>query len=168
MPTCSHSQHITVCDKSSGCYAFGHPTRSCVTCSEKGGNMRTVWTQSAHIYSFYFNCFQKHYLTHLRLWLRLGLGLKYMAGTCVTGWSVILLDYIHNRARVIGTRKVTFSVPMGRLGMWQIVGYVTRWEWDCSLIYLSWMWRVNSHSHINFIIALDKVCLKIHLEICFL
>lgn len=32
------------------------------------------------------------------------------------------VQYIHNPAHIIGMQKVTFRVPVGRLGMWQIVG----------------------------------------------
>lgn len=58
----------------------------------------------------------------IRLLLRLGLGLEYMAGTCLSVGSVILLDFIPNLEHIIGMKKVTFRVPMGRLGTWQIVG----------------------------------------------
>lgn len=56
----------------------------------------------------------------LGLGLRLGLGMQYTAGMCVT--AGVLFDFIHNPARIIGMRKVTFRVPMGCLGMGQIVG----------------------------------------------
>lgn len=48
--------------------------------------------------------------------------MEYTAGTCVTTGSVILLDSIRNPARIMATWKITFRVPMGCLGTWQIVG----------------------------------------------
>lgn len=65
--------------------------------------MRTVWNEPRDLHLFYIliiNRFGKHYEIQLRLWLMLGLGLKYTAGACGTTTSFILLDSIHNLEHV--------------------------------------------------------------------
>lgn len=66
-------------------------------------------------YVLIVNNFGKHRLIGLRLWLRLGLGLEWTAGACVTAVSGILLDSTENSEHVIKTPKGTFLVTMRRL-----------------------------------------------------
>lgn len=100
--------HMIPCDKSSVLHFQSPNTFLCYAFET-----RTIWIESTHVHLFYFfimNRFGKH----TRLGIRLGL--EYTTGTCVTAGSVLLLDSIHNQARIMGTRKVTFSFPMERLG----------------------------------------------------
>lgn len=83
------------------------------------------------------------------------------SGCQIHGWNfyyrgtVVLLDFIHNPVRSIGTRKVVFRVPMEYLGMWQIVSILrlgsendlifiksckTTWGPGCTIFFL---WEVT-------------------------